>query len=252
MNELLDEIKSLLGTLDPISLDQMSGIKLMNRIDTKYLVNVAQLPTLLRMAQKDYYVQEINGSRIASYRTVYFDTEDAQMYVVHHNQKLNRQKIRMREYVGSNLFFLEIKNKNNKGRTKKIRIKVPNDDVQSQADAVKFIDESSHFRMDEISPRLQNQFSRITLVNKGKTERLTIDVFVNFHNFKTEEDNIIPKLCIIEVKQDGNVHSPFKDYLMELRIKQRSISKYCLGMILTDKSLKANRFKDKVKYINKL
>ncbi|MCQ2194661.1 MAG: polyphosphate polymerase domain-containing protein [Paludibacteraceae bacterium] len=252
MEAIINEVSSILSQFDPISLEQMSGIKLMNRIDTKYLVNVNQLPTLLKMAQNDYYAQEIDGSRIASYRTVYYDTQDAEMYVVHHNRKLNRQKIRMREYVGSGQFFLEIKNKNNKGRTKKVRIKIADDVVAKHSEAVDFIAEKSNYEMDQLSCRLQNKFSRITLVNKAKTERLTIDMNIQFHNFKTNEDGGISKLCIIELKQDGNQYSPFRDYFSRLRIKQKRISKYCLGMVLTDASLKANRFKDKVFYINRL
>ena len=252
MTAILEEIGSVLGKFDPISLDQMSGIKLMNRIDTKYLVNVNQLPELLKRAKNDYYAQEIDGSRMASYRTVYYDTQDAEMYVIHHNKKLNRQKIRMREYVNSDQYFLEIKKKNNKGRTKKIRIKVLNDDVSHQEEAVEFVDTKSNYRMSQLSPRLQNQFYRITLVNKAKTERLTIDMEIRFHNFKTNNDDCIHKLCIIEVKQDGNMHSPFKDYLEDMRIKQKSVSKYCLGMVLTDENLKRNRFKSKLFYIKKL
>ncbi|MBO4806150.1 MAG: polyphosphate polymerase domain-containing protein [Paludibacteraceae bacterium] len=252
MEAIFDEVSSILNQFDPISLEQMSGIKLMNRIDTKYLINVNQLPILLRMAQNDYFAQEIDGSRIASYRTVYYDTQDAEMYVVHHNRKLNRQKIRMREYVGSGQFFLEIKNKNNKGRTKKVRIKMTDDAVESHPEVVDFIAEKSFYTMDRLSPRLQNRFSRITLVNKAKTERLTIDLNVRFHNFKTNEDGGISKLCIIELKQDGNQYSPFRDYFMQLRIKQKRISKYCLGMVLTDQSLKNNRFREKVFYINRL
>ena len=106
--------------------------------------------------------------------------------------------------------------------------------------------------MNEIDFRLRNSFFRITLVNKEKSERLTIDYNINFENCVTGTKNTIPKLCIVEVKQDGNAHSHFKDYLASLRIKKRSISKYCLGMVLTDPSIKYNRFKEKIRYINKL
>lgn len=252
MEAIFNEVSTILSQFAPISLEQMSGIKLMNRIDTKYLVNVNQLPTLLRMAMDDYYAQEIDGSRIASYRTVYYDTDEAEMYVVHHNRKLSRQKVRMREYVGSGQFFLEVKRKNNKGRTKKVRIKIADDKVASHPEAVDFLAEKSFYTMDLLSPRLQNQFKRITLVNKAKTERLTIDMNICFHNFKTHADGGVQKLCIIELKQDGNQYSPFKEYFSRLRIKQKRISKYCFGMVLTDETLKANRFKDKVFYINRL
>ncbi|MBP5705252.1 MAG: hypothetical protein J6X12_11255 [Paludibacteraceae bacterium] len=63
MEELFSTIDTKLSQMDPISLEQMSGIKLMNRIDTKYLVDVRRLPALLDKAKSDYFVQEIAGKR---------------------------------------------------------------------------------------------------------------------------------------------------------------------------------------------
>ena len=252
MEEIIKSVDDKLSVLAPITLEEMSGIRLMNRIDTKFLINVRDLPTLLEMAKQDYYVQQIAGLRKAFYRTLYFDTPDAVMYVVHQNGKKNRQKIRVREYVESNLMFFEVKKKNNKGRTSKKRITITDENVLNNEEAITFLDGNSQFKMNEIAYRLRNNFFRITLVNKEKSERLTIDFNINFENCVTGIKNTISKLCIVEVKQDGNAHSHFKDYLSSLRIKQKSISKYCLGMVLTDPSLKANRFKAKVRYIEKL
>ena len=44
---IVESIDAKLSALDPITLEEMSGIRLMNRIDTKFLVNVRNLPTLL-------------------------------------------------------------------------------------------------------------------------------------------------------------------------------------------------------------
>ena len=252
MEEVVRKIDDCLARFAPITLEQMSGIRLMNRIDTKFLVNVNQLPLLLEMAKEDYFVQEIGDLRKAYYRTLYYDTPTAEMYVVHHNQKLNRQKIRIREYVDSNLIFFEVKRKNNKGRTSKKRITVTDENVLKNQEAIEFLNEKSNYKMDEVDFRLRNNFYRITLVNKEKSERLTIDFDINFKNCVTGIENNIPHLCIVEVKQDGSAFSHFKEYLAKLRIKKRSVSKYCLGMVLTDPALKQNRFKEKVSYINKL
>lgn len=252
LDRVVNAVDERLSALDTITLEEMSGIRLMNRIDTKFLVNVENLPYLLEMAKADYYVQQIGELRKAYYRTLYYDTPEATMYVVHQDGKLNRQKIRVREYVESDLMFLEVKTKNNKGRTSKKRISITDENVLGNSEAAAFLDEKSKFKMNEIAFRLRNNFFRITLVNKEKSERLTIDFNINFENCVTGIKNTIPKLCIVEVKQDGNAHSHFKDYLSSLRIKKRSISKYCLGMVLTDPSLKYNRFKEKVRYINKL
>ncbi len=246
------EIEQVIQKLPPITLEQMSGIKLMNRIDKKYIINVKNLPLLLEMAKNDYYVQETDGTRFSLYRSCYYDTADANMYMIHEDGKKTRQKIRVREYVYSKLTFLEIKDKNNKGRTSKTRIKVPDTEVLGQEEAKEFLDERSKYPPETINKRLQNQFYRITLVNKLKTERLTIDMEIKYHNYKTGNDAINENLCIIELKRDGNKPSPFLDYFFKLRIKNKGISKYCYGMMLTDSSLKMNRFKPVMRYIQKI
>ncbi|MBQ0030144.1 MAG: polyphosphate polymerase domain-containing protein [Bacteroidales bacterium] len=252
MEETLAKIDSLLDQLAPITLEEMKVIKLMNRIDKKYMIHIDQLPVLLEMAKNDYYVQETGAKRRFLYRSCYYDTHDDKMYNMHCDGKLTRQKIRVREYVYSNLTFLEIKSKNNKGRTSKVRMEVPDTDILHQDEAKNYVCTKSHYLDSEIRPRLKNQFFRVTLVNKGKTERLTIDVNIEFENCLDGTRNGNPKLCIIELKRDGNVPSPFLRYFAKLRIKPKGISKYCYGMMLTDSKLKRNRFKPKLRFIEKL
>ena len=103
------DVEKILKQFEPISLSEMESVKLMNRIDTKYAVPIAILPSILEMAKEEYYAQEIDGKRIATYDTMYYDTEDMDMYIRHHDRQLVRQKIRVRQYVDSNLTFLEIK-----------------------------------------------------------------------------------------------------------------------------------------------
>ena len=86
----------LLSTFAPISLEQMSGVKLMNRTDTKFVTTTERLRLLLQMARNDYYVQEIDGVRNLEYDTTYFDTQDFDMYNQHQWNHTNRQKIRFR------------------------------------------------------------------------------------------------------------------------------------------------------------
>lgn len=44
----------------------------------------------------------------------------------------------------------------------------------------------------------------MTLVNRDKTERLTIDTNIRFRNLHTGREQSLPDLVIIELKQDGN------------------------------------------------
>lgn len=249
---MLDEV---LPVLAPISLEEMSSVKLMNRTDTKYLLNRRILDSLADHWSSSFYVQEVSGSRIAHYRTLYFDTSDAMTYTIHHNQHLHRQKIRQREYMDTGTVFCEVKNKVNTGRTKKKRMEIPATEwgrLYNLPEMEQFLKERVWLTQERLYPRLQNQFRRITLVNRAKTERITIDSGICFHNVLTGMDADVSELVIIEVKQDGNHPSDFKRLLLDARVQQKGLSKYCLGMLLTDNNIKYNRFKDKVRHVSKL
>ena len=257
---------SILAQFEPISLSEMESVKLMNRIDTKYAVPMSILPSILEAAKEDYFAQEIDGKRIATYDTMYYDTEDMDMYIRHHDRQLVRQKIRVRQYVDSDLTFLEIKRKNNKGRTQKKRIAVPGFDISAETPSVlkhkkrpdepvtveEFIDTKSRYSWNAITPHLWTKFHRITLVNKEKTERLTIDLDLRWDKVVSGERKTLADLVIIELKRYGNVPSRMTDIMSGHRIHPFKISKYCIGTALTSPNLKKNRFKKKIRLIEKM
>ena len=258
-------MEAIIKTYDPITLDEMSGIKLMNRTDTKFVTTVDRLRLLLTIAHDDYRAQDIDGRRIANYYTAYFDTPDNNMYIVHQNGHAGRQKLRIRSYVDSSQNFLEVKTKNNHGRTKKKRVDMVGFDPMHPDHGIRFLrqDEqfrsydaflSKHLRYDPtiLTEHLENHFRRITLVNKAKTERVTIDTDLCFHNIKTDRDVDLTGLVIIEVKRDGLQPSPILGMLRELRIKPSGFSKYCIGSALTNPSLKRNNFKERLRLVDRL
>ena len=238
----------------------------MNRIDTKYAVPMSVLPAILEAAKTDYFAQEIDGKRIATYDTIYYDTATLDMYIRHHDRQLMRQKIRVRQYVDSDLTFLEIKRKNNKGRTNKKRIAVPGFDLTPDTQSTLkhkrkedetvtvagFIAAKSWYEWSDLSSHLWTKFKRITLVNKAKTERLTIDMNLIWDNVVSGERKTYDDLVIVELKRDGNVPSKMTDIMLSQRIHPLKISKYCIGTALTTPGLKRNRFKAKIRKIEKL
>lgn len=250
MNKIIE--KTL--TLPPITLAEMSGIKLMNRTDTKFVATIEQLHRFLAAVHGKYYIQDIDGKRIASYHTTYYDTDDYQMYSMHHAGRQVREKIRVRTYMDNDDTFFEIKNKNNHGRTKKKRIPIgKTSTLHDERDTVvPFMAKHAWYAIDEISPVIENWFNRITLVNFDKTERLTIDFNLRFHHLKSDGRDQLQRVAIIELKRDGNVPSPALDILREVRIKRSGFSKYCIGSALTNNRLKSNNFKERMTMIGKM
>ena len=227
----------------------MKSLGVMNRTGTKYVTNTASLMKLLAKAKSDYLVQDINGMRLMPYSTSYYDTSGCDMYIKHLHGHKTRQKIRVRTYVDSGVSFLEIKNKNNKGRTEKKRISYYSFEDES---SLQFIGANSAYLYNHLQRRIDNQFSRITLVNRQMTERLTIDTNLQFCNLHTGIVCTLEGLVIIELKRDGNTFSPVSEMLRQLRIHPNGFSKYCMGMALTDERLKQNRFKPRLRNIYKM
>jgi hypothetical protein len=247
-------VQSLLDEYSPISLTEMSDVRLMNRIDTKYTTSRLLLPEFLRRLRADYFVQEIDGKRISSYRTIYLDTPEREMYLDHHNGRCTRMKIRVRAYLDSQMIFLEVKNKNNKGRTKKKRIQLPEMHSYDRKEAEMFLAEYAKYPLENLRPCQENRFFRITLVNRQKTERLTIDLNLSFRNL-SDEDGVeahLDDLAVIELKQSAHSPSYAKSQLADLHIYPAGISKYCLGTLLTVSGVKRNRFKKKMIQLNKI
>lgn len=246
-------IYDLLQEMPPITLDEMSGIRLMNRTDTKFLANKALLLEVLKLAKDDYYVQEIQQKRIARYRTTYWDSENYQFFRMHQAGRKPRTKVRVRTYEDSDgLTFLEVKKKDNHGKTKKKRIEVRSQTEVFESGGDEFVTKKVGQSLHNFHPCLQNYFKRITLVNKGKTERLTIDFDIDYTNFDTNKLDNSDQLVIIELKRDGRVFSPIKDILLKLRIKPHGYSKYVIGSYMTNPNLKANRLKIKMRSIRKI
>lgn len=232
-------------------MEEMSSVRLMNRIDMKFVTSISNLENLLKLLSKEYYIQDTDGLRLFPYRTMYFDTSSHRMYMMHHAGKKVRQKIRMRKYVNSDVYFLEIKRKNNKGRTKKKRIQIER--FTERTDAFEeFITKYSDYHSAELTPHLENQFRRITLVNHAFTERLTIDIGLRFRNLLNGQTEELPNITVIELKRDGSIPSPALKHLNSLRIKASGFSKYCMGMVFTSPDLKINRFKQRKRMVERM
>lgn len=173
-----------------LDLDRIAAVRLMNRVDTKYLVDERRCMELLELAADQYYVQIIDDCRACRYATLYYDTPQWDMYHLHHNRRLTRQKIRTRTYVETGVTYLEVKNKSNKGRTHKRRMALDRSLFAAAATdtaAADFLRREARYAPETLSPSLATRFVRVTLVNHAMTERLTIDFDLHFDNVRAAD-----------------------------------------------------------------
>ncbi len=244
-------LEPIYNSFSTVYLDQMGKAKLMDRFDTKYVVLAEYLPLLLERVKDSYNVLSINGLAQQPYKTSYYDTPSFDMYLAHHNRKLHRYKLRIRNYESSNIHFLEIKHKTNKGRTQKKRIQTDELFLEPKDYEMDFLKKNLPEYLINVDHAMDNHFYRTTLVQKDYSERITIDIMLSFSkgDFYTE----LPSLAIIELKQgQKNAPSVFADALNSYGLKPSRFSKYCTGIYLTQQIYKYNRFKLRYKQINKL
>ncbi len=246
---MLESTKIVLDKLDPISLEEMDNVKLMNRMDTKCIFSVNLLNKILSECSGDYRALFHAGTKSAFYKTLYFDTPSFKFYYDHHNGRAKRFKVRMRNYTESNLYYLELKYKKY-GRTDKKRIKIGSFANEISTDQNTFLEKTTHQHFD-LKPIIWNNFHRITLVNKKTPERVTIDTGIGFeyNNEKTSFNHLV----IGEIKQERtDFNSPILHFLKKNGVRPSGMSKYCLGLAVMNKGLKQNSFKERILNIDKL
>ncbi|WMX17293.1 MULTISPECIES: polyphosphate polymerase domain-containing protein [unclassified Aureispira] len=244
-----NDLVQLLRKFEPISLKEMDRVKLMNRVETKFLFGLDQLMEILEELMDDYQVVKIDGNMLPAYRSLYFDNAEFFFYNEHHRERTSRYKVRYRTYVDSNLSFLEVKHKY-KGRTNKKRIKVEDMAQEMPEPHRNFLKELMVPKAD-LQPVMMNTYNRITLVAKHAVERLTLDINLNFEfgNKQKELKNIV----IAELKQERITRdSPFYKVVREKEMRPYRISKYCMGIIhlYGQENIKYNRFKKKLLRLN--
>ena len=247
----MSSIITAIEEFDPIFLREMADVNLMNRIDTKFAFRQEDLMRFLPILAIDYRALKVEGTMLPHYESLYFDDATFSFFRDHHNGKADRFKVRIRKYVESNIFFLEIKHKF-KGRTDKRRI-LTNDFNELQDEKERdFLRRQLNVDA-QLKPTMWNAFQRITLVSRTSRERLTLDFNIHFHMGEIQRN--FDQLVIAELKQENlDRNSPFYKLMKKERIRPYRLSKYFIGSveIYGEEVLKFNRFKKKLLFLNKI
>ena len=235
----LDRISALFPA---VTLDEIQAYTLQDRVDTKYLVRLMDLPALLQELSDSCSILKVETKKISGYRTLYLDTPAFTFYHDHHNGKRPRYKIRMREYMSSGQVFLEIKKKDKAFRTVKNRIEIPQIREYLTPGMRDFLAAYYPGDAQSLQPALWNTFDRITLLNNTTFERLTIDTGLSFFNMTDTLQ--LSHLAVVELKQsDFSRESIIVQALKLSGYQPVSFSKYCTGIATLRTDVKRNRFK---------
>ena len=244
-------LEETLAGFKSIDLKEMNKAKLLNRLDNKFLLNQLQLETILPELRNYFEVLEINGSPVQNYTSFYYDTDDLDMYMNHHNRRSNRHKIRQRIYNNSGDSFFEIKCKDNKGFTNKVRIETEKEYKRIPSKYFEFISKNTPYHPLQLRRILENNFDRFTLTNTNRNQRITIDTSITcWHGNKPL---YLPNLVIAEVKSTrDDIDKTIFNLFQQNGIHAGSMSKYSIGMAMLNPNIKQNLFKQRIHTINKI
>jgi hypothetical protein len=213
----------------------------MNRVERKFMLPRDLLPSFLQRCAAEYRVLELHGRRRAQYRTVYFDTSDLSFYHAHLTGRVPRRKLRVRTYVDTCNSFLEIKCRDNRGRTRKARVEVADSGlgIAELGRLPEALVNGLHSRT--LREVLTTAFDRITLVSPESSERVTIDTSLTFSSEDAATD--FTRVVYVEVKQAMRGPSRALSALGELRRRPGALSKYCVGVATVLPGSRTNRFR---------
>ncbi len=251
---MINEIKEVLDTFRPVGLEEIGISRLMNRIDTKYLMSLRKVPEILSRMDGAYRVLEINNNRLFSYFTTYLDTDDYMFYNQHVTGKLCRNKVRYRKYETTGITYLEIKRRTNKNRTIKWRIEYDPTPGNEEFDKIagEFINEYLPQKRLLLKPVLISSFKRITLVGTEINEKITIDQDLSYLDLDGNQVRF-PSVAIIEHKRKRfDNGSPVRTILKDCLIRSTGFSKYCYGTAVMNDIPRKNMLKPKFLLINKI
>ena len=235
---------SILTQFQTVSLADIANLAYHDRQESKFLIEKRELSKFLSFLQPSFSLLQIEDSLIQSYANLYYDTSDFDFFHIHHNRRGTRYKIRERYYINTDKAYFEVKHSNNKSRTLKTRMPVNPTNIhegKTQFLETNLPNTSRKYR--NLQASLANQYKRITLVSRTGSQRLTIDLGLEFSKPYSQDKQRLPNLVIIELKEERNAGSSFTPIKRAMRLKQGSFSKYCVGCSLLYPKLKQNRFK---------
>jgi hypothetical protein len=249
MSNDLTRSTETINSFDSLTLEELDKVKLLNRVDSKYVIHIKDFPMILGEIKSDYKVLEIESKRIHRYESLYFDTVDFDLYKYHHNDKQDRFKVRYRKYLDTSLCYFEIKYKEKGNRTNKIRAKrIDISTTLSEAD-IKMI-EHDLIKGEMLQEKVWVYFDRITIANNNFKERVTLDLNIRFDNKKIVKS--FPELVVCEIKQEKSSYtSSVIKACTKRHYEQTGFSKYSTAIAMME-AVKNNNFKPNFIKINKL
>ena len=238
--------EALLESFEPASEHLIADRALLCRTDVKFVTTPPLALAVAARLAETCAVLSAGEALVASYRTVYFDTDDLACYHDHRRGRRLRQKIRVRHYEGRRLSMLEVKSSSRDVGTDKLRRSHGYGDDELSAEERGFLQQRLGCR-GTLEPRVSIVMRRVTLVSRERPERLTIDLDIGFAGLAAGRF-VLRNMAILELKQARpDPRSPSLQVVRELGVRAGWASKYCIGVALTRPGVRRGLLADRLR-----
>ncbi|HLL23573.1 MAG TPA: polyphosphate polymerase domain-containing protein [Kofleriaceae bacterium] len=223
----------------PATRDLVCARQLLHRIDMKFVVPAAVVVEILGGVARDYAALHVSSGIWASYRSLYFDTQDLRCFHDHRRGRRVRHKVRIRHYPDRHLTFLEVKTKRNEHVTHKTRLELPYMQETLGDRERTFVRETLDTHA--MTPVARIDYRRLSLIGIVADERVTIDQGLEIAMPEGTARPLGP-FAVIEVKQAKlSASSPMMQRLVGAGHKPRSLSKYVAAIAQLRPAERKNR-----------
>lgn len=214
------------------TIEQLQSRALLTRFEDKFILPVALLSEfLVDMALHYLRIPLSSSCEMEDYETVYFDTQDMQLY--RHGQRVpsQRQKVRLRRYRQRRCCFLEVKSKDNKGTTRKVRtVHDYCDDSLTLSDR-EFVHQQLFVPKPELFPQATVRYKRLSCLSTVSMERITVDCSLQY--LQAMGSMNLSGAVIVESKRSDRTQPSFaQSWLQEHGIFPSVFSKFKTGLWL--------------------
>lgn len=240
-------IADCLPLFAPVSLEALNDkAAMLERLDNKYICQADRLRPAFEDFASRFDILEIDGRRVFTYATRYFDSPDVRAYNDHHQGRRKRCKVRVRHYADAGLTFLEVKLKDTRDVTVKKRLRLDAQVETLDDRALAFVEQEwqalygTPFGL-ELQPTIDMTYSRMTLVAREGGERMTVDTGLSFRAGRRVA--AVPQdMFILETKSANGRGLADRILRAQHLHPTRRVSKYCVGMAVTAQVARRNRF----------
>jgi VTC domain len=204
-------------------------------VDQKYLLPWERYAELALELRGSHEALEIDGLRMFSYSSVYFDTPDLLCFRDHVEGRQPRFKVRTRMYHETEVCSFEVKVKLDHDLTVKQNLEYdPDDHGRITPEARLFLEEviqktSGRVAPDDLEPALTTSFRRGTLGARDGSDRITIDFELRAGRPDGDAVCLVLDHVVVETKSEKGA-GRCDQMLREAGIHPISLSKYRLGI----------------------